>query len=69
VTALNVAGEGEFSDANMWLGTVPSEPLNPRLEAVTPSFSITIRWDHSLQDGCLSLLSYSVFMDGELTAS
>lgn len=40
VTAMNVAGEGPYTEQSIWLGEVPSEPLSPQLLQVTPETSL-----------------------------
>lgn len=36
VSAINTAGEGAAISQSQWLGTIPSEPLEPVLLSVTP---------------------------------
>jgi hypothetical protein len=64
VTASNVAGEGTYQTQGIWLGEVPSEPLNPLLLEVVPESTLTLEWDAPLTDGCLTILSYTIAKDG-----
>jgi len=59
-----VAGEGANKMQAIWLGQVPSEPLNPKLISVVPDDSLILGWDAPLKDGCLSILSYTVAKNG-----
>lgn len=64
VTALNVAGEGSAITNQIWLGLVPTQPLNPVLLSVAPELSLTLGWQAPLDDGCLTILSYTINKDG-----
>jgi hypothetical protein len=64
VTAKNSAGEGSSITQNVWLGQVPSEPLNPTLISIEPDVDLVLGWDVPLTDGCLPILSYTVAKDG-----
>ena len=64
VTATNSAGEGPYASESIYLGEVPSYPLNPFLQSVTPQSPLTYGWQAPLSDGCLAILSYTVNKDG-----
>ena len=68
VTAVNVAGEGPWIQESIWLGEVPSEPLNLSLLAITPGDQLTLGWDAPMSDGCLTILSYTLVKEQEGSA-
>lgn len=49
---------------NVWLGVMPSEPLNPTLLSIVPNSNLVLGWDVPISDGCLPILSYTVAKDG-----
>ena len=58
VTAINVAGESDGKSTNIEVGEPPSYPLEPRMTSITPGATVTIKWDHSHDDGCLPVRYY-----------
>lgn len=64
VSAKNSAGEGHTTHAQIWLGEVPSEPLNPVLLSILPDDNLVLGWDAPTSDGCLTILSYTLSKDG-----
>lgn len=64
VTALNSAGEGASTERHLWFGEVSSQPLNPYLISVVPNSALTIGWEVPSNDGCLTILSYTIERDG-----
>lgn len=69
MTAVNSAGESAPQTNSIWMGQVTSEPIEPKLVAVTPDSTLTIGWKAPLTSNCLSILSYTVAKNGiELSA-
>jgi hypothetical protein len=59
-----VAGEGSYAEANIWLGVQSSEPLSLALDSVVPESTLTISWQAPLRYGCLTILSYTLALNG-----
>ena len=64
VTAINVAGESDATQGEIWVGEPSSPPLRPRMTSILPLDQVTIAWDFPLDTGCLPPRHYSINRDG-----